>query len=111
MSGADGTREVRPGDRVTGITGRVDRKLRARRRGRPGVYFGLGMFGLIGWAVAVPTVAGIALGVWVDAQWPSRYSWTLMLLFAGMSLGCWNAWHWMQREGRVPRNGDEGEAP
>jgi ATP synthase protein I len=43
-------------------------------------------------------VAGIALGVWIDAKWPSRFSWTLMLLFAGVALGCFNAWRWVEKE-------------
>ena len=30
------------------------RKLKARRSGTPGVWFGLGMMGLVGWSVAVP---------------------------------------------------------
>lgn len=76
----------------------AERKDRARQEGRTGVWFGLGMFGLVGWAVAVPTVAGIALGLWLDAHWPSRISWTIALLFAGVALGCINAWWWVQRE-------------
>ena len=30
-------------------------KLKARRNPAPGVWFGLGMMGLIGWSVTVPT--------------------------------------------------------
>jgi len=37
------------------------RKLRARRHSAQGVWFGLGMMGLIGWSVAVPTLLGAAL--------------------------------------------------
>jgi ATP synthase protein I len=77
---------------------KVRRKLEARRGKKPSLYFGLGMFGLIGWSVAIPTVLGIALGIWIDNTWPSRFSWTLMLLVLGVLLGCVNAWHWMQRE-------------
>jgi len=73
-------------------------KLRARRERRRSVWFGLGMFGLVGWAVAVPTLAGVALGSWIDHRWPSRVSWTLTLLFVGVVLGCLNAWRWVQRE-------------
>ena len=74
------------------------RKLRARRRGEQSAWFGLGTFGLIGWSVAVPTVLGIALGMWIDRTWPSQASWTLMLLFAGIATGCVNAWYWVVRE-------------
>ncbi|ERT09597.1 F0F1-ATPase subunit family protein [Lyngbya aestuarii BL J] len=56
------------------------------------------MFGLVGWAIAIPTLIGIFIGVWIDTNWPSPYSWTLMLLFLGVILGCFNAWYWVQRE-------------
>lgn len=76
------------------------RKLRAQRQGDQGVWFGLGMFGLVGWSVAIPTLIAIALGVWLDSWVESRYSWTLMLLFIGIGIGCFNAWFWVSRERR-----------
>jgi ATP synthase protein I len=74
------------------------RKLRSRRRKNRAIWFGLGMFGIIGWSVAIPTLIGVALGAWIDAKWPSRFSWTLMLLVGGLIVGCLNAWHWVKRE-------------
>jgi len=74
------------------------RKLKVRGRQRAGVWFGLGMFGLIGWSVAIPAVAGALLGAWIDRTWPSRYSFTLMLLLGGIILGALNAWHWIGQE-------------
>jgi len=74
------------------------RKLKARRNPAPGVWFGLGMIGLIGWAVVVPTLLGVALGLWLDARYPGTHSWTLALLAAGLVIGCWNAWHWVVQE-------------
>ncbi|MDZ7700435.1 MAG: AtpZ/AtpI family protein [Deltaproteobacteria bacterium] len=76
------------------------RKLRARREGDRGVWFGFGMFGLVGWAVSIPTVIGVAAGVWIDKTWPSSYSWTLMCLIFGVLIGCFNAWYWIKRESR-----------
>lgn len=78
------------------------RKLKARRDRNQNrrVWFGLGMFGLVGWSVAIPTLVGIAVGVWIDVRFPSRVSWTLTLLFIGIMLGCLNAWYWVQRESR-----------
>lgn len=90
-----------PEREVADAVGRkVERKLRARRAGRRGLWFGLGMFGLVGWAVALPTVAGVALGLWLDARVPSRVSWTLSLLLAGVVLGSLHAWYWIERESR-----------
>ena len=74
------------------------RKLKAKGRQGAGVWFGLGMFGLIGWSVALPAVAGALLGAWIDRTWPSRYSFTLMLLLGGIILGALNAWHWVGQE-------------
>ncbi len=76
------------------------RKRRARREGEHGLAFGLGLFGLVGWSVAIPTVIGIALGVWIDGRTEGPYSWTLMLLVAGVAIGCLNAWYWVRKETR-----------
>ncbi len=80
------------------IAAKEARKLRARQEGDRSIWYGLGMMGLIGWSVAIPTLLGIAVGVWIDIRWPSRFSWTLMLLFLGVVLGCLNAWLWVKRE-------------
>jgi ATP synthase protein I len=80
------------------ISSKAERKMRARRQQDRGVWFGLGMFGLVGWAVAVPTLLGITVGVWLDRQFPGKPSWTLTLLFLGVILGCINAWYWVRRE-------------
>ena len=76
------------------------RKIRARRDPAPGVWFGLGMMGLVGWSVAVPTLLGTALGIWLDKHHPGSHSWTLALLVAGLMTGCLNAWHWVAKEDR-----------
>lgn len=74
------------------------RKLKARGRQDRSVWQGLGMMGMVGWSVAVPVLIGVALGVWIDAHYRSGYSWTLMLLLAGVILGGINAWHWVKKE-------------
>lgn len=80
------------------IQEKTTRKLKARREGDRSIWAGLGLFGMVGWSVMVPTLLGIALGIWIDNRFPSSHSWTLMLLFMGIVLGCWNAWYWIQRE-------------
>ncbi len=82
------------------VSTKSKRKLQARKEGNHTIWFGLGMFGIVGWSIAIPTLLGIALGVWIDTRFPSRYSWTLMLLFVGVVFGCINAWYWIQRERR-----------
>ena len=74
------------------------RKLRAQRKKGQAIWFGLGLFGVIGWSVMVPTLIGIAVGIWADRRWPGQISWTLTFLFAGIILGCLNAWYWVEKE-------------
>ena len=66
------------------------------------VWFGLGMMGLIGWSVAIPTLLGAALGLWLDKR-HSSHSWTLALLVAGLMIGCLNAWHWVAKQDAAMR--------
>jgi ATP synthase protein I len=74
------------------------RRQRAEREPDRSVWFSLGLFGLVGWSVVVPTLMGVALGVWIDGRWPGRISWTLTLLLGGIVLGCANAWRWIREE-------------
>lgn len=77
---------------------KAERKLRARREGDRGVWFGLGMFGLVGWSVAIPTLLGLGLGLWLDDTFPGGPSWTITGLLVGIATGCVNAWVWVRRE-------------
>src|ERR1700733_12977082 len=61
------------------IAVQVARKLKAQRAGPQSAWFGLGMFGVIGWSVTVPTLLGA-------------------LLAAGLIIGCANAWYWVARQ-------------
>jgi ATP synthase protein I len=74
------------------------RKLRARREGRSNPIQAVGLFGIVGWSVALPTLLALGLGIWIDSRWPGRFSWTLMLLLVGIILGCYNAWRVIQKE-------------
>lgn len=76
------------------------RKLRSQRKTTQTVWSGLGMMGLIGWSVAVPTLLGAALGIWLDRRYPGAHSWTLTLLITGLTAGCMNAWRWVAKEDR-----------
>jgi ATP synthase protein I len=59
----------------------------------------MGMFGMVGWSVATPTLLGVVVGLWIDRRWPSRFYWTQMFLLIGGVLGCFNAWYWRRQEG------------
>ena len=76
---------------------KMKRKLHARNT-KNETWFGLGMMGLIGWSVMTPTLIGSFCGAWLDKNYTSHYSFTLVFLIAGLSLGCLNAWHWISQE-------------
>lgn len=73
-------------------------KLKSLRRPRRSALSGFGVFGIVGWSVAVPTVAGALGGMWLDHHYPQSFSWTLTLLIGGLMAGCFTAWHWVGTE-------------
>jgi len=88
-------------DFVQQVSAKAARKLRVQKNGQQTVWFGLGMSGLIGWSVAVPTVVGAMIGLWRDNHHPGAHSWTLILLTIGLCVGCANAWHWVDQENKA----------
>ena len=97
--------------RTETLSGKLAQRLPAnsarRRMVQQTVWFGLGMSGLIGWSVAVPTVVGAMIGLWWDNHHPGAHSWTLMLLTIGLCVGCANAWHWVDQENKAMQDGQE----
>lgn len=82
------------------VGAKAKRRLHAQRHRPRSVWTGFAFFGLIGWSVVVPTLIGAAVGIWLDRQHPGGRSWTLVLLVAGLVLGCFNAWRWVDKEHR-----------
>ena len=82
------------------------RKIKARKSTQ-GVWLGLGMMGLVGWSVVVPTLLGAALGIWLDKHHLGKHAWTLALLVAGLAVGCLNAWFWVAKEEKAMRDETE----
>ncbi len=97
-------------NKLAGTVGdKAARRIKARRTRDRSIWFGVGMFGVVGWTIAVTTIIGVALGIWIDRNWPSSYSWTLTLLFIGLIVGCLNAWYWVKKESSPDDDGDGGE--
>lgn len=86
---------------------KATRKLKALGENKRSVWFGLGMFGIIGWTVAVPTLLGAAFGIWMDKKYPESFSWTLTVLILGLITGCLIAWHWITKEHKEMNQKDE----
>lgn len=96
------------GDFIDQVEAQSKRKLRARGRINH-IWSGFGMFGLIGWSVALPVVAGALLGIWIDSHYPGEHSWTLILLIAGLCIGCWNAARWVIKEHKSILDGESAD--
>lgn len=102
MSGND---KIDKRKQLSGTVGRkATRKARARRTRERNIWFGVGMFGVVGWTVAMTTIIGLVIGIWIDRTWPGPYSWTLTFLFIGLIVGCMNAWYWVSRESRLDQD-------
>jgi ATP synthase protein I len=82
------------------VEAKENRKLKEKNKSKRGIWFGLGMFGLVGWSIVVPTLLGTLLGIWLDHRFHGKESWTLTFLFIGLIIGCIAAWHWLSSENK-----------
>ncbi|WP_339707959.1 AtpZ/AtpI family protein [Algoriphagus aquimarinus] len=88
------------------VAKKEQRKLKALHD-KNGVWFGLGMMGMVGWSVAVPSLLGAALGIWLDKSYPQSFSWTLTFLMVGIIAGSIIAWSWVLKEDKEVHNKDK----
>lgn len=79
----------------------AERKFQARWHGKPSIWFGPGMAGVIGCPVVMPTLLGAAPGMWLEQRHPGGCSWTLALPMGGLALACLNAWRWVPWEDKA----------
>jgi ATP synthase protein I len=77
----------------------ANRKIKAMKN-KESTWSGLGMFGMVGWSIVVPTLLGAALGIWLDKKYKEPFSWTLTCLVLGLFAGCLMAWHWISNENK-----------
>lgn len=82
------------------IRRRAERMRHARDRPSFSPLQGLSAFGVIGWSVALPTVAGALLGLWLDRTAPQNFSWPIALMLGGLVIGVLVAWEWIAKEQR-----------
>jgi ATP synthase protein I len=80
------------------VTEKANRMIKAQRENKRSAWSGFGLFGIVGWSVVVPTLAGAAFGSWLDNKYPQNISWTLSLLIIGLVAGCIIAWNWINKE-------------
>lgn len=92
-------------ERIVGRKGQ--RKARAIRTRRESVWYGVGLFGVVGWSVMVPVIIGIVIGTWLDRRLNDQVSWTITFLLIGVVLGCLNAWFWVSQERKQIERGEK----
>ncbi|WP_399277005.1 AtpZ/AtpI family protein [Trinickia symbiotica] len=71
---------------------------RGERDPEPSIGSRLAQIGILGWTIVVPTLAGLALGRWLDRVSGNRILFSAPLLMIGAALGFWFAWKWMHRQ-------------
>ncbi len=81
---------------VSNVRLRGARHQRWLRDGEPSVGRHLAQIGVLGWMIVLPMLLGMFAGRWLDGRFNSGVFWTAPLLLAGLALGCWSAWRWMQ---------------
>jgi ATP synthase protein I len=109
MAERDSGKNTSPEETFSRSVGEQERRKLRAMQARSQVWSGLGMLGLVGWSVGAPTLLGTFIGVWLDNRHPGTRSWTLTLLFAGLCVGCANAWHWITREQKAIHREEEKE--
>ncbi|ASV99060.1 AtpZ/AtpI family protein [Paraburkholderia aromaticivorans] len=88
-----------PHDRLAGAAQQAaQRAARGRDEPEPSLGSRLGQIGILGWAIVVPTLLGLALGHWLDRLFGTRVFFSAPLLMVGAALGFWSAWKWMHRQ-------------
>lgn len=84
---------------VAAIRQRAERMQKSRDENEPkySSLSGLSVFGVIGWSIAIPTVAGAFLGMWLNRVAPQDFSWPIALILGGVVLGGIGAWRWIEK--------------
>jgi ATP synthase protein I len=80
---------------VREVRRRRDRRNRAEAEGEMPIGRRLAQIGVLGWIIVAPTLLGLFLGRWMDGHFGSGLFWTAPLMLAGLCLGGWSAWKWM----------------
>jgi ATP synthase protein I len=90
--------EAPPGDPELDEAVRVRRarRERGRRDGERSLAQNLALAGVLGWTIVLPSLAGIAIGRWIDGALDTGIVFTSALLVIGVALGCALAWRRIQ---------------
>jgi ATP synthase protein I len=86
---------------------KMQRKIKHLGRNKKSAWSGLGLFGIVGWSVMIPTIGGVIFGVWLDEKFPQSFSWTISFLMIGIAVGCIVAWKWVEKENKEMNENNE----
>ena len=75
-----------------GAVRRDSSRLRQREQGHRSFWQSLGVLGMVGWPIALGSVGGALAGRYLDYHFETGVRYTLMLMTAGVMLGCFTAW-------------------
>ncbi|MCX4157647.1 MULTISPECIES: AtpZ/AtpI family protein [Paraburkholderia] len=101
MSGRDTDEHNQRSEQIAGAARRAaERDLRGREEPEPSLGSRLGQIGILGWAIVLPTLMGLALGHWLDRTFGTGVFFSAPLLMIGAAVGFWSAWKWMHRQQR-----------
>ena len=57
----------------------------------------LGQIGVLGWAIVLPILIGLAIGRWLDRLLATGVMFSAAMIMIGAGVGLWSAWRWMHR--------------
>jgi ATP synthase protein I len=99
MNASPSQQEPDAHDRLLATVRRQRDRLRHwQRDGEPSVVRFVGQIGVLGWIIVTPALVGLFVGRWLDRALGSGLFWSAPLLLAGVVVGCWTAWRWIEKQ-------------
>jgi ATP synthase protein I len=77
---------------------RSERSARWKKEGERPLWKNLSMIGALGWLIVVPTLLGALAGRWLDQLLGTGVTFSGALIFAGICIGFYLAWHRMNED-------------
>jgi len=85
-------------DELRGALRKDSARFAHREPGSRTFWRSLGVLGMVGWPIALASIAGVLLGRWLDRHWQTSPQFTLMFLLVGVAIGCYAAWASLSRK-------------
>lgn len=86
-------------DLLVKVEQQAKKKIRAKKLGKRRMS-GFAYFGVVGWLIVMPTLLGIFIGIFLDKNIKTSFSWTVMFIFIGVIVGSINTWRWLNENSK-----------